>query len=162
MKYKHNKQQGIALLMSLIMLLIITIIGLASVRVSKIDTQTAGNSMFSLMVYQGAESALGRVVTNNNIENLRGAALLRGVGDANPVLVPDTFFNPAEIMNGAALTTTAQVIYEGNLEGPVFNTIPNSTDFIFQIYRTTATSQLDATGARAIHAEGIAVLQASN
>lgn len=150
-----HKQKGIALVMSLIMLLLITIIGVASVRNTNIDTQVSGNSMFSLMVFQGAESALGKAGVFFNINN---AAQNSDV----PVDVPDSFFNPAETVNGGTkLISSAQMAYERRVEGSLFGSIPNSTNFNYQIFRTTAESRIEATAAKAIHIEGIAVTEAA-
>ena len=49
-----NRQQGVALVMALIMLLVITILGVSAVRMSSLDTQVAGNSMYSSLVFQGS------------------------------------------------------------------------------------------------------------
>ena len=150
---KQKKQQGLALVMSLIMLLVITIIGVASVRGSKIDTQVAGNSMFALMVFQGAESALGKVASNKDLSNVRDAALAR---DGDPVDIPESYL-PDEQMNDATLITTAEMKFESDYKGSLFNSDESSIDFEYQIFRTTATSKLDATGAKAVHIEGFAI-----
>jgi len=154
----QNSQQGIALIMALIMLLLITIIGVTSVRMTSVDTQISGNSMFSLMVFQGAESALGKVASNNDLSNIRDAASR----STTPIQVPDTYFTPVEIVNGGSkLTSSAKMIYENNFKGPLFTEIPSSIDFEYQIFRTTAESRLQATAAKAVHIEGVAVSKAT-
>lgn len=160
--HKAHNQTGIALIMALIMLLLITIIGVASVRMTKVDTQLSGNSMFSLMVFQGAESALGKIGSSKDISNIREAAKKRSTTDA-PFQVPDSYFTPADTVNdGAKLTAKVEIIYEDSVDG-LYGNIPNSTGsggFINHIYRTTAESRLSATAAKAIHIEGIAIQEA--
>lgn len=153
-----QKQKGIALVMALIMLLLITIIGVASVRMTNVDTQVSGNSMFSFMVFQGAESALGKVASINDYYNIQTAASRSTV----PVQIPAAYFTPIETVNGGAqLASSAEMIYEGVVDGSLYGNIPNSNEFKYQVFRTTAESRLQATAARAIHVEGVAVQTAS-
>lgn len=156
-KNSYQKQQGIALVMALIMLLLITVIGVASVRISSLDTQISGNSMFSLMVFQGAESALVKVASNDDITNIRLAAFRNTV----PVQVSPAYLNsPIETVNGGALlVSSAEIIYESSKTGSLVNSTPNSSKFEYQIFRTTAESKLNATGAQAEHIEGVAILK---
>jgi len=156
--YSHRKQHGIVLLMALIMLLLITLIGAASVRMSNIDTQISGNSMFSLMVFQGAESVLGKVASTKDYSNIQAAASR----STTPIQISADYFNPVETVNGGTkLNSSAQMIYEKNLEGSLYSSIPNSVSFTYQIFRTTAETKLQATSAKAIHIEGVAVQSAA-
>ena len=160
-KHRLQKQQGIALVMSLIMLLLITVIGVASVRMTSVDTQVSGNSMFSLMVFQGAESALGKVESINDRYNIRQAANRSTI----PFRVPDSYFNPTETVNGGAqLTSRVEMLYEQSVNG-IVGRIPISVGegkagFTHQIFRVTAESRLPSTAAKAIHIEGIALPEA--
>ncbi len=158
-KNRIHKQSGIALVMALIMLLLITVIGVASVRMTSADTQVSGNSMFALMVFQGAESALGKVASNDDYSNILSAASDR----TGPFPIPDTYLNnPVETVNGGTeLTSSAQLEYERIIEGSLYGNIPSSTEFKYQIFRTTAESRLKATAAKAIHVEGVAVPNAT-
>ena len=157
-KQSMQKQQGVALVMALIMLLLITIVGVASVRMSSNDTQISGNSMFSLMVFQGAESALGKVASITDKSNIKAAAFRA----TTPIDIPPTYFNnPIETVNdGVALNSEATMIYERNING-VYGALPSSTGvkgtgIPYQIYRVTAESKLSTTSAKAIHVQGIA------
>lgn len=148
------KQQGIALVMSLIMLLVITILGVSAVKMSHLDTQVAGNSIFSALVFQGAESALGKSASDSDLSNVDASALDRTV-----VLdVPAAYFNPAEtVTGGAILNSQATIQFDGILDAPVINGVANSTEFKFQVFRISATSNLSTTAARDTHTEGRAV-----
>ena len=156
-KYRQKQQQGMALLVALVMLLVITIIGVSTVRLSKIDTQAAGNSIFSLMVFQGAESALGRAASNNDISAIRLAAQERGIG-GGAIQIPDTYF-PDETMNAEAKLETSAEMEAINVVSAcnLALELPVSCTTNFMILRTTATSRLSATGAKAVHSEGIAI-----
>lgn len=156
MKFTTNqnkqKQQGVVLFMALIMLLLITIIGLASVRMSSQDTLISGNSMFSLMVFQGAESALGKAVSENDLYNIKEAA-------ANgTTTVPASYFAPTETVNGGGqLISSVEIEVEVKGASSPFGSTPNSTSTKTGTFRTTAESRLNATSARAKHTEGISV-----
>ncbi|MGK0270209.1 MAG: hypothetical protein ACI88H_000852 [Cocleimonas sp.] len=155
-KTSMRKQQGIALVMALIMLLLITVISVASVKSSGLNTQVSGNSMFSLMVFQGAESALGKVASNDDLYNITAAAT------SGSINVPVSYFNPVETVNdGAELISSAQIAFESNISGSLFTNTPNSTSFDYKVFRTTAESRLNATSARAKHSEGLAIQSAS-
>ena len=69
-----KKQQGVVLIVALIMLLVITILGVSAVSRASIGTQVAGNSMYTMMVYQGAESAIARSMTGGAEINIKKAA----------------------------------------------------------------------------------------
>ncbi len=147
----QHKQQGVALVMALIMLLVITVLGVSSVRMSNLDTQVSGNSMYSSMVFQGAESALGKVVLDTDWSNISLAATARGVVKT----VPANYFNPAETVTaGATLDSTASITFEGLLDAPVLNGIANSTEFSYQVFSISAQSRLATTSASDRHTEG--------
>ena len=151
-KHQHQHQHGMALVMALIMLLVITILGVSAARMSNVDTQLAGNSIYSIMVFQGAESALGRSASSKDWSNLPAAA-----ADplAAPVAVPASYFTPAEVVTGGGvLNSSGEIGFEGILNGPVFNGVANSSEFKYQVFRVSARSSLAATAARDRHTEG--------
>lgn len=151
--YKQSikkRQHGMALVMALIMLLVITILGVSAARMSNFDTQVAGNSIYSIMVFQGAESALGRSVSSKDWSNLPAAAAAAG-----PVAVPAAYFTPVEtVTGGGILNSSGEIEFEGILNGPVFNGVANSSDFNYQVFRVSGMSNLAATAARDRHTEG--------
>jgi len=145
------RQNGVALVMALIMLLVITVLGVSSVRLSSIDTQVSGNSIYSSMVFQGAESALGKVATDNDWNNINLAANNRGVISD----IPNSYFNPAEtVTGGAALESKATITFDGLIDSPVLSSVANSTEFSYQVFRISAESRLATTSAQDIHTEG--------
>ena len=145
------KQQGVALVMALIMLLVVTVLGVSSVRMSNLDTQISGNSIYSSMVFQGAESALGKVISDTDWTNISLAANNRGVVKN----VPASYFSPAETVTaGATLDSTATITFDGVTDIPAFNGIANSSEFSYQVFRISAQSSLATTSATDIHTEG--------
>ncbi len=148
-----SKQQGMALVMALIMLLLITILGVSSVRMSSNDTQISGNSIYSVLVFQGAESALSRSTSNDNHFNLIAPATNRGT----PSTIAATNFPAEDVIGGGKMNSSGTIEFEGILNGPVFNSFANSSEFNYQVFRVSAQSSLAATAARDRHTEGRAV-----
>ncbi|GAA0410869.1 hypothetical protein GCM10009133_19200 [Cocleimonas flava] len=149
---KHQK--GIALIMALIMLLVITILGVSAVKMSTLDTQVAGNSIYSALVFQGAESALGKVMSESDLSNVDTAASTRTA----VINVPDDYFNPAETVSaGATLNSRATVAFDGVLDSPVLNNVANSSEFQYQVFRVVAESRLTSSSAKDTHTDGRAV-----
>ena len=56
--YSLKKQAGVALFISLVMLLVLTIIGVSAVQTTSLEERMARNSRDRLMAFQAAESAL--------------------------------------------------------------------------------------------------------
>ncbi|MEB8433834.1 PilX N-terminal domain-containing pilus assembly protein [Cocleimonas sp. KMM 6892] len=146
-----RQQKGIALVMALILLLIITVLGVSAARMTGMNTQTAGNSMYSALVFQGAESALGR--SGSDLFNIREAALTRG-----NVTVPASYFNPVEtVTSGVTLDSSATVSYQGVTDTLPPNGLGNDARFNYQVFQINGASSLNATSARDNHTEGLAI-----
>ncbi len=148
-------QRGMVLVMALILLLVVTILGVAAVRMSVLNTQTAGNNTYSAFVFQGAESALDR--SSSDLFNIRAAALNR----EGSVAVPASYFNPSEkVTNGATLDLSGSVSYQGTtdtLRPSSASSNINDARFEYQVFRVNGVSRLTSTSARATHTEGLSV-----
>lgn len=57
-----GKQSGTALVMSMVVLVILTILGLSAMRVSVMETRMAGNIQDSTIAFQAAESGLAKAL----------------------------------------------------------------------------------------------------
>ena len=53
----HNRQKGAALIVSLVMLLLLTIVGVSSVRMTSMQERMAGNLQFRTTAFEWAEEA---------------------------------------------------------------------------------------------------------
>ncbi len=147
---KNSKQQGMVLIMALILLLVITILGVSAVRMSGLDTQVAGNSIYSSLVFQGAESALGRASSDwyNIVESSKDREETH--------VVPDSYFNPVEtVTGGVTLDSSATIVYQDKSD-PFRNNIANDSGFEFLVFQINGRSRLAATAARDSHTEGVA------
>lgn len=152
----HKRQQGVVLLWALAILLVLTLLSISSVKVSNINTQVAGNSMASMMVFQGVESTLSRTVNTNYIHQ----AAINTPGRNKAVPAADL---PNEAVSGGSLSSKASVAYVGYSPCPAVNGVAMSTNaspsaggITCQIYQVDAESRLRGTGARAKHRLGVA------
>ena len=146
-----KKQQGAVLFIAIGLLLIITIVGISSVSISGMKTQIAGNSMFTMLTYQGAESALAKSLSGGAKLSMTKAAEL-GVGV--PYNVPNSVFTPAEVVSGGVtLSQKATVTKLDILIQCPPSALANSAGLCY-IFETNAQARLNSTGAKASHAEG--------
>ncbi len=56
--YAHSRQQGAALVVALLMLLVLTVLGIAAMQVTRMEERMAGNSRDVNLAFQGAEAGL--------------------------------------------------------------------------------------------------------
>lgn len=151
----YKKQDGAILLIAIVMLLVITIIGVTAVNSSSIKTQVAGNSMFSMLVYQGAESAISKSTTFKNL--IDSTPLAPSALTVAASTLPDE-----SITAGATLSSSAKVMYEGIFDCPVTSGTISSTIVKCRLYRVDANSRIKATNARSHHIKGVAFDAASS
>ncbi len=148
---RHSKQKGVVLIVALVMLLLITILGISSVKIAGNKTQIAGNSMFSMFVYHGAESTLTRSVSIGSEKHLIAA-----------ILTSDAVYGvPSEVINLSAekVNDTVNMVSTARIT-PIAGTIPcpissNPTSSVFKCRAVEISAQttLPGTGARARHTE---------
>ncbi len=75
-RFSKTKQSGIVLVVSLIMLLLLTIIGLTGVQVTSLEEKMAGNSKDQNLAFQTAEAAIR--AGEANIESVVAIAAFNG------------------------------------------------------------------------------------
>ena len=145
-----KKQQGVVLIVALIMLLVITVIGVSAVKRSSIGTQVAGNSIYSMLVYQGAESAIARSMTGGAEKNIKDAAT------TSPLNISAQL--PAEkVTGGGTMVSKGAVTSVGKFPCPIVSNMANSNTIQCAIYEVNIDTNLAATAANAEHAEGRAL-----
>ena len=147
-----KKQQGVVLIWALAILLVLTLLGISSVKKATMGTKIAGNSMASMMVFQGAESALGKISNNNFIND----ASLLPAGDK--LTIPASVL-PDEPVSGGNIKSTGTVMYMEPGPCPLTNNA-NSTTAQCLIYMLEVESRLQGTGAKTEHVQGVAIIAA--
>ena len=152
-----KKQQGVVLLWALGILLVLTIVSVSSVRVSNTNTLVSGNSLASMMVFQGAESTLSKVANLNYVYE----AAENTPSKSKEVPAADL---PNEAVSGGSLSSTANVSFVSYTACPASSGLAMSTSssasvgsVTCQLYHIDAESRLKGTGAKKDHVLGIAV-----
>jgi Tfp pilus assembly protein PilX len=150
-----TKQQGAVLIWSIVILLILTIVGLSAIKTAGIGTKITGNSLFSMFVFQGAESALGKTAniyyTTQAVNNLPSREIAVPSGDL-----------PAEMAAQGKLNSSVNVKWTGYQRCPitsfaVSNSVASKAGGIAcQHSDINAKTNLSGTGARANHMLGVA------
>ena len=98
-----QKQRGSVLLWGLVILLTMTVIGVAASRMAALDTRIAGNEMFYMLTYQGAESSLRR--SANNLQVIQTATQGTYSTELNAKVFPVSF---TDLVSGGQVQTTGE------------------------------------------------------
>ena len=150
-------QQGAALIVSLIMLLTLTILGVSSLSNSGLESRMAHNYQLSNYVFHGAESAIEDVLDVSNVDNptyveaddLMITAMNAGINDTSTTSTynPD----PDKYLGAAAIATNSAVVYQGQ------NTCPGTSfdEIICHQYEIATTASIADTGATDTHRLGV-------
>ncbi|MCF6188846.1 MAG: pilus assembly PilX N-terminal domain-containing protein [Cocleimonas sp.] len=145
-----KKQQGVVLIVALIMLLVVTIIGVSAVSRSSMGTQVAGNSMYTMLVYQGAESAIARSMSGKAQKNIKDAAI------TSPHNITEQL--PAEVVTGGGtMNSKGTVSSIGEFDCPIVSGMASSSSIKCDMYEIDIQTNLAATAANAKHTEGRAI-----
>lgn len=158
MQMQHfHKQQGSVLLWGLVILLTLTVIGVAATRMASLDTRIAGNELYYMLSFQGAESSLRRSV--NNLQVIK-TALQGTYSEKLDARVVDVNYTDA-VSGGTVNTTGTSSMGEEEscppLRGVALSSemSPESGGVACRVFITDVDSQLSGTGASSDHAEGV-------
>ena len=149
------KQQGVVMMVSLIMLLLITILGVSAVHISQDKTQIAGNSIYSMLVYQGAESALARTATVSSEKQIIDAIATITLSNPTYNVPSEILADTAETINDTSISMTSSARItpiRGTIPCPISNSATSSA-YICRAVEIRAITKLSGTGARAQHTE---------
>jgi Tfp pilus assembly protein PilX len=150
-----RQQQGALLVWSIIILLVLTIVGLSAVKTAGIGTKITGNLLFSMFVFQGAESALGKTAniyyTTQAVNNIPTRKVAVPSGDL-----------PDEKAAQGMLSSSVNVTWKGYQRCPITSLAVSSSvaskagGIACQHSDINAKTNLSGTGARANHMLGVA------
>jgi len=144
-----KKQQGVVLIWALAILLILTILGISSVKKANMGTKIAGNSMASMMVFQGAESALGKTSNLNYVNEVEKLAT------GQKYVIPRAVL-PDEPVSGGNIKSTGTVMSMNTRLACPTTGIANSSSSTCVVYKIEVESRLQGTGAKTQHVLGVA------
>jgi len=153
-KKLYFRQQGSVLIWSTVALLVLTLVGLSAVKKAGIGTQITGNSLFSMLVFQGAESALGKTANIHYVKMAVDNIPNRAID------VPDADL-PVEDASTGKLKSGVNVAWRGYQKCPLTSiaisttVAPKAGGVACQYYDIQARTTLNGTGARTAHMLGV-------
>lgn len=154
-----NKQQGSVLLWGLIILIVMTVIGVAATRMANVDNRIAGNQMMYMLTVQGADSRLRESISLYHIMQTATRGTIPTTYDKQAVreLKLD---GKTESVSGVHTLGISHLSEDQSC--PPLKNMAISTEMVADVGGVTCriyTAQIDAnlsgTGARSQHAEGV-------
>lgn len=160
-KTRAKAERGSALLWGLVILLVMTVIGVAASRMSATDTRIAGNQMMYMLTYQGADSMLRRYASLFEIlqtakTGVAPTTVTPGVVKVRKITSADGYSDSASgvtgvgasMMGGTASCPPMAIAMSTEMT-------PDSGSLACRVFTTEADTALSGTGARSMHSEGI-------
>jgi len=159
-----DRQTGSALIVSLVILLVLTIIGVSSIGGTNLEERMASNFQNTAITFQAAESAITNVIhssdpggagANSNPFYTEAsdpivAAMTAGLNDTSTVVTDD--LDPYSKLTNATLTASSTVVYKGDS-----GICPEASTGPFTCYYFEITTQADSAGlgTKATHVQGL-------
>ncbi len=159
----RKQQTGAALIVSLMLLLIMTLIGVSSIGTTNLEERMAHNFQNSTVVFQATESAINKIITAGNpggsgvddnpfyveANDPLVAAINTGIGASTTVVTQNMDPN-SHLAGGATLTSTSTLVYNGGGLCPGM-----STSITCHYFDITAVTAIAATNNRKTHMQGV-------
>lgn len=160
MQTSKNQQQGAVLVWGMVILLTLTVIGIAATRMATVDSRIAGNQMTTMLTFQGADSMLR--VSTNLYQVLQTAQLGTTPADGYKKLKVKSLQldDYADTVSGVVVTGESGMSEEDGcppLKGIAMTTemIPDAGGLACRVFTTDAAASLSGTGAQSRHSEGV-------
>lgn len=154
-----KREQGSALLWGLVILLVMTVIGVAASRMAGTDSRIAGNQMMYMLTFQGADSMLRKSASLFEVlHTAESTTALPASADAGVVrLRTHGYSDTASGVEVTGFTTMGSVQSCPPLRGIAVTTemTPDTGGWACRMFTTEANAMLTGTGARSRHVEGI-------
>lgn len=162
--HHFRAQSGATLMVALMMLLILTLVGLAAVRATTQQQRMAANSQFQSAAFQSADGAIRKVMSE-----VRGQVAAPAYVPAGTNLLvnaitapqlrcdPDPSAAPTECAADATtgMTRSATVTYTGQFASPGFSMGTGSGSLVAHRFRIDASGQTGTTGAASLQEQGL-------
>ncbi|MCP4996878.1 MAG: hypothetical protein GY934_24345 [Gammaproteobacteria bacterium] len=140
--YRHyGNQDGVALVVSLVLLLIITVLSISAMRSTNIDTKISINHQFKQMSFQAAESALARLLGPDPGGNLPVATPGDEAANAN-------YFTSTGVTDQPDLSADLDMTFIEQTPPGKYKFSGFGLDMVAFIYRADATGEVDNSNTR--------------
>jgi len=157
-----HKQTGAALIVSLIILSVLTVIGVSALSRTKLEGMMSHNYKYSMKVFQATESAIEKVIISGDVGGAGVndnpfysadadpliTAMNAGLDDVSTV-VTNTNIDQS---NTAPINTTSTVSYKGTSVCPE----TSYDELVCYVFDITATASIDLTSTKDTHVQTVA------
>lgn len=145
-----NRQHGVVLIISLLILLVVTLLGVSTLRSTSMEDRMSANTQHLATTFQTTESMIHATMADNSRDDGVFADAISS-GDTQNVTL--TGYIPQQLNNN--ITGTATVVYLG---GTI--PVPGSSLGVIVGYPhdITSTATMSTTGANTTHRQGVGFL----
>lgn len=160
MRTTRVQERGAVLLWGLVILLVLTVMGIAATRMASVDSRIAGNQMMYMLTFEGADSMLRKSISLYEVmQTAKNGTTPSTAYDKYKVkaLQLSTF---AETTSGVNVTGESAMGEEEGcppLKGIAMTTemTPDAGGISCRVFTTDARASLSGTGANSDHSEGV-------
>lgn len=160
MQISKNKQQGAVLMWGMVLLLTMTVIGIAATRMATVDNRIAGNQMTTMLTFQGADSMLRLSISLYQVLQTAqfGTTPTVGYGKHKVKVLQLNDFD--DTLSGVEVKGEAGMSEEDGcppLKGIAMTAemTPDAGGIACRVFTTDADASLSGTGAKSQHSEGV-------
>lgn len=154
-----DRQRGAALIVSLLILTVMTLIGVTAVSSTSVDERIAANSQQKMITFQATESAINQAIVDATPASptyVEAEDPLRAATNAGPNIVLNNFaqydMDPEQKLANTELLADVDVVYTGQTIAPGYGFSSGLTMFTFTLDVTT---QVESTAVRSHHIQGV-------
>ncbi|WMP16981.1 pilus assembly PilX family protein [Thiothrix lacustris] len=176
MRTLRKQERGAVLVWGLVILLTMTVIGIAATRMATVDSRIAGNQMMYMLTFQGADSMLRKssnlyqvmqtattgetstsITYDKNKVKTRELKNFGVTGSSLSESSAGVFSDPASQVTVTGVAAMSEEEGCPPLEGIAMTTemTPDAGGLACRIFTTEAHASLSGTGAKSEHSEGV-------
>lgn len=153
----RHSQHGAVLIVSLLILLVLTIVGVSGLNNTSMEERMSHNFQHAMLAFQGAESANEVIIERSNLANDTAnnpllMAVTAGLDDTSTVVDQD--MDPDNFLGGASLATSSTVSWKGKTSGDLCAGESAGSQDCDQFALTT-TATIAETGTTTTHLQGV-------
>ena len=152
----RNKQTGMVMLWSLVILLVLLVLGVTSIHLSGLDTRIAGNATYHMLTNQAAESSITRTT---KLYYLDKASTSAGHSTQKTGMVDATSLGASAVNVDSEADIS---LLNSSMDCPVLTGLANSIDasrsaggMDCQLYKIEVRSKLSGANANSKHSTGV-------
>lgn len=145
-----NRQRGVVLIISLLILLVVTLLGVSTLRSTTMEDRMSANTQHLATTFQTTESMIHATMANNSRTN---GVFANAISSGNIQNVTLIGFIPQQLNSN--ITGTATVTYLGGTIDILGSSIGGIVAYPHEI---DATSTMSTTGANTTHRQGVGFL----